>query len=57
VPGDANGDGLVDVDDLLLVINGWGACPDPKVESCPGDLDESTTVDVDDLLIVINGWT
>ena len=28
-PGDANGDGLVDVDDLVMVILGWGPCADP----------------------------
>src|SRR5262245_26234000 len=26
-PGDGTGNGTVDIDDLLLVINGWGACP------------------------------
>jgi hypothetical protein len=24
---DLNGSGLVDIDDLLMVINGWGPCP------------------------------
>ena len=57
MPGDGNGDGVVDTDDLLLVINGWGECPPPKGEDCPGDLNVSGAVDVDDLLIVINNWT
>ena len=26
-PGDLNGDGQVDVTDLLLIISAWGACP------------------------------
>jgi hypothetical protein len=55
LPGDGNGDGVVDVDDLLMVINGWGECP--KVDPCPGDLNASGDVDVDDLLLVINNWT
>ena len=50
--------GSVDVDDLLAVINGWGACGDPK--NCPADIapvgSPNGSVDVDDLLAVINGW-
>ena len=49
------GNGIVDVDDLLAVINAWGAC-----ESCVADIAPLTngngTVDVDDLLLVINSW-
>ena len=49
------GNGTVDVDDLLLVINSWGACVD-----CPADISPAPngndTVDVDDLLAVINAW-
>ena len=52
-PGDITGDGCVDVDDLLAVINGWGSCPVPP---CAGDANQSGSVDVDDLLIVINNW-
>ncbi len=26
-PGDINGDGLVNVPDLLTLLAGWGACP------------------------------
>jgi hypothetical protein len=26
-PGDVDGDGVVNIDDLLAVINGWGPCP------------------------------
>ena len=50
-----SGDGMVDVDDLLLVINSWGPCPSPP-ESCQGDITGSGAVDVDDLLDVINAW-
>lgn len=55
IPGDTDGNGVVDVDDLLAVINGWGACN--KGEACPGDLTKDGVVDVDDLLTVINNWT
>src|SRR5262245_4725388 len=53
-----NGDGLVNVDDLLFVISHWGACPIPPAP-CPADIAPQGgdgVVNVDDLLTVINGW-
>lgn len=55
VPGDVNGDGLVNVDDLLIVLNNWGPCLDP--DDCPADLTGDGQVNVDDLLMVLNNWT
>jgi len=52
---DLNGDGWVNVDDLLMVINGWGTCPTPPA-GCPGDVNDDGNVNVDDLLAVINNW-
>ena len=46
------GNGIVDVDDLLLVINSWGTTG-PGV---PADITGNEIVDVDDLLAVINAW-
>jgi hypothetical protein len=54
-PTDVNCDGAVNVDDLLIVINGWGSCPKGQ-PTCPGDVDANGVVNVDDLLAVINGW-
>ena len=58
-PGDINGSGAVDVDDLLAVINGWGPCPAPP-DACAADIAPvgggDGAVDVDDLLMVINNW-
>lgn len=48
---DTDGNSIINVDDLLEVISGWGTCP-----GCPGDVDGSGAVDVTDLLAVINGW-
>lgn len=53
--GDVNHDASVNIDDLFMVINGWGACPTPP-EPCPADADGSGSVDVDDLFLVINNW-
>jgi glucose/arabinose dehydrogenase len=54
-PGDVDGNGEVNVDDLIAVILAWGDCwGGPPV--CPGDIDGSGQVDVDDLLVVILHW-
>jgi hypothetical protein len=55
VPGDTNGDGVVNVDDLIAVVLGWGPCPAPPA-TCPADVNDSRTVDVDDLIMVILNW-
>jgi hypothetical protein len=49
---DVTGDGVIDVDDLIAVIAGWGPCP----EGCAADVDGSDAVDVDDLIFVILNW-
>ena len=56
IPGDINGDGVVDTLDLLEVLSAWGDCPDPPAE-CPADLNGDGVVDVLDLLIVLGNWT
>jgi hypothetical protein len=48
---DINDDGVVNVDDLLLVIAAWGPCP-----GCDADVNGDDTVGVDDLLLVIACW-
>ena len=48
------GDGFINVDDLLVVINQWENtfwCT-----NCAGDINGDTLVNVDDLLQVINAW-
>jgi len=49
--GDTNGDGVVDVLDLLEVINHWGDL------GGPADVNGDGIVDVLDLLVVINNWS
>ncbi len=51
VPGDVNGDGLVDVTDILAIMDVWGPCI-----ACPEDLNGDDVVDVVDLLEVVGNW-
>ena len=53
-PGDVDGNGIVDVNDLLAVISAWGPCPIPS--NCPADLNHNGMVEVNDLLQVITNW-
>ncbi len=55
IPGDTNGDGQVNVTDLINVINTWGS--DGQGEGFDADLNGDNVVDVTDLIQVINGWT
>ncbi|MDP7009043.1 MAG: agmatine deiminase family protein [Phycisphaerales bacterium] len=52
VAGDVNGDGLVNVTDILQVMANWGPCG----LSCPEDLDGDGVVGVSDLLLVVANW-
>ena len=47
-PGDFDGDGFITVEDLLVVISGWGA---PA-----GDVNGDGTTDIEDLLSLIGGF-
>ena len=49
-PGDATGDCLVNVNDLLAVITNWSA------SGSQGDLNHDGVVDVNDLLLVVLNW-
>ncbi|MDP7005518.1 MAG: hypothetical protein QF718_04845 [Phycisphaerales bacterium] len=51
LPEDVNGDGNVDVVDLLAVVGAWGPCKD-----CNEDINGDSMVDVVDLLAVIGAW-
>jgi len=50
-PGDVNGDGIVNVVDILAVMGVWGPC-----SGCPEDLNSDGFVDVVDLLEVVAYW-
>jgi len=52
IPGDVDGDGVVDALDLLILLAAWG--PNP---GHPADLTGDGMVDVLDLLILLGHWT
>lgn len=53
-PGDTDGDGQINVTDMLAVIANWGPCSAP--ESCSADINHDGQVNVTDLLSVIGAW-
>jgi len=50
-PGDLNGDTVVNVSDLLILLGDWGSCP-----GCAADLNGDNVVNVSDLLILLGAW-
>jgi hypothetical protein len=50
IPGDLNGDGIVNGGDLATLLNGWGG---PGVT----DIDASGSTDAADLAILLNNWS
>jgi subtilisin family serine protease len=57
-PGDLNGDGVIGMGDLLILIGSWGPCAD--CNDCPADIfpfgNPDCSVNVYDLLALIGSW-
>ena len=56
--GDVNGDHVVNLNDLMLVLEAFGACPLAPA-TCPADLAPAILdgqVDHIDLMVVVNNW-
>ena len=57
-PGDINGDYVVNVDDLVMLIGMWGEVCDGVDNDCnASDADDNGVVDMGDLLIVLENWS
>jgi len=55
-PADLTGDDQVDIEDILVVLDLWGDCPDPCPPYCAGDLTEDCTVNIDDIFAILGMW-
>lgn len=53
-PEDLNQDGLVNAQDLAIVLAAWGACGD--CDGCPADLNGDCLVDAQDLARILAAW-
>jgi hypothetical protein len=54
--GDLDCDGVVGINDFLILLAVWGACPDPCPPACLGDLDDNCDVGVTDFLVMLANW-
>ena len=50
-PGDFDGNGAVDINDLLQLLGAWGPCDD-----CPEDINGDGQVGIADLLELLGNW-
>ena len=55
--GDLNDDGIVGINDFLILLAEWGPCADPCPPYCLGDIDENCDVGINDLLLLLANWT
>ncbi len=57
IPGDIDGDGSVNVADMLAMFADWGPCDDTlPLPPCPADLNGDGVVSVIDLLLMLSNW-
>lgn len=54
IVGDLDGNGIINVFDLLELLAQWGECDD--CDDCPADLDGGCSVNVFDLLLLLGNW-
>jgi hypothetical protein len=57
--GDLNGDGLIDISDVVILIGAWGPCPGGPDSGggCPADLNGDLEVGVDDVILMVDNWS
>lgn len=54
IPGDVDGNGMVNFQDILALLGAWGDCP--AEGPCPADFNGDGTVTFADLLVVLANW-
>ena len=53
--GDVDGNGVVNFQDIVLLLGAWGTCTD--IPECPADIDGDSIVGFADLLLVLNNFS
>jgi hypothetical protein len=54
VLGDLNGDAVVGINDLLILLSAWGLCSE---DCCLADLNLDGNIGINDLLTLLAGWS
>jgi len=57
LPGDTDGNGFVDDDDLAVLLSNWEQDPGTITDWSLGDFTGDTDVDDDDLAVLLGNWT
>jgi len=57
VLGDIDGDGVVGINDFLMLLGDWGPCAAPCPPACAADLDADCDVGINDFLTLLANWT
>ena len=55
IPGDVNHDDSVGIEDLLIILSGFGPCP-RQVDPCPGDINNNNIVGLSDMFLLLDNW-
>jgi hypothetical protein len=55
LPGDLNGDGVVNAADLAMLLGSWGPCR--NCSNCIADLNDDCSVNAADLAVLLGNWT
>ena len=50
-------DGIVGINDFLLLLGSWGPCPAPCPPVCIGDIDGDCEIGISDFLDLLANWT
>jgi hypothetical protein len=57
LPGDLDNDGIVGINDFLLLLGSWGPCPAPCPPVCVGDINGDCDIGISDFLELLANWT
>jgi uncharacterized repeat protein (TIGR01451 family) len=56
-PWDVNGDGSVNVSDVLLVLDHWGETPSSPGWDAAVDVNQDDVINISDVIVILDHWT